>query len=821
MEPSRYLQIIDPSQPCEKTLENPAYTYPYPLDPFQQHALLAIDEGKNVLVTAKTGSGKTLVGEYQIHHTVRKGKRVFYTTPIKSLSNQKFHDLKQIFGIQNVGIMTGDIKFNPDAQILVMTTEILRNLLYKRGTSTESLGLTASLSLKDLDAVVFDEVHYINDRDRGHVWEETLILLPPEIQLVMLSATIDRADRFANWLAELKQKPIVLLSTMYRIVPLTHCVLQGTELKTLMDSKDQFYEDTYRKWLDYRQKGIKDQEDYQKKVKDARAGGAEGRIEGKARVASFLSQLNTTVRFMEEKNLLPALCFMFSRKGCERYASTIESTLLDSSESANVRHIWDFHLHPYKDQLETLPQAHKLRALAEKGIAYHHSGLLPILKEMIEILFSRGLIKLLFATETFAVGLNMPTKTCLFLGLEKYSEDVQRLRILRTDEYIQMAGRAGRRGKDPVGTIIYLPERDPIPVSDMKAMMMGGRSMILSKMQFHYDFLMKTLQANNLDWIRLMKDSYWFLQRGEAIQQAKKHLADLESKRNALGFTEADWKELVARDELETVNKTAVNAKRKETQRNLEAWKNRHMGPKWDGLWKLYPQAKRTDLEIQEEIQYIDELEHFSDSLQPHVDFLNSRGFLQGNPDIHHLTKECLTEKGTLATEINEGHSILMPELYFQNLFANLTPKEIVCVLVTFMKEDNDPDSQPFLDTLGLSDQCKEVLKTLGTIAEEFEDEEKKYGVTSPAGYWTLNTKWIEPLLKWMDGEHPSSICQSFELFEGNLIRSIHKALNVLEELQSIATYKKDVELLTKLREAETSLKTGLATTDSLYLRLA
>ena len=147
-----------------------ATEYNFPLDPFQQHAIAAIHEGQNVLVTAKTGSGKTLVGEYLIHYTVAKGGRVFYTTPIKSLSNQKFNDLKKMFGQERVGIMTGDIKFNPDAQIIVMTTEILRNLLYKQGTSTEHIGLTAALSLKNLQAVVFDEVHYINDRDRGRVW---------------------------------------------------------------------------------------------------------------------------------------------------------------------------------------------------------------------------------------------------------------------------------------------------------------------------------------------------------------------------------------------------------------------------------------------------------------------------------------------------------------------------------------------------------------------------------------------------------------------------------------------------------------------------
>ena len=212
--------------PNLKSIPNlPEHPYTFPLDPFQQHAILAISNDENVLVCAKTGSGKTLVGEYQIYHSLKKGKRVFYTTPIKSLSNQKFHDLKQQF--PNVGIMTGDIKYCPDADIVIMTTEILRNLLYKQGTTTENLGLTAALSLDNLDAVIFDECHYINDKDRGKIWEETMILLDPTINLVMLSATLDHPEYFATWLGDLKKKPIHLIETTYRIVPLTHNLLDN------------------------------------------------------------------------------------------------------------------------------------------------------------------------------------------------------------------------------------------------------------------------------------------------------------------------------------------------------------------------------------------------------------------------------------------------------------------------------------------------------------------------------------------------------------------------------------------------------------------
>jgi ATP-dependent RNA helicase DOB1 len=236
-----FVHICNLQEKPTHTVTELAIKYKFPLDIFQEHAISASDQGHNVLCSCKTGSGKTLVGEYQIAHSLRQGKRVFYTTPIKSLSNQKFHDLKAMWSEPGqVGIMTGDIKFCPNAQIIVMTTEILRNLLYKQGTSTEHVGLTASLSLEDLGAVVFDECHYINDKDRGAVWEETMILLPPSVQLIMLSATLNRPELFAEWIGELKQIPCHVIQTQFRVVPLTHSIIQGGELKTIMDNKEIF-----------------------------------------------------------------------------------------------------------------------------------------------------------------------------------------------------------------------------------------------------------------------------------------------------------------------------------------------------------------------------------------------------------------------------------------------------------------------------------------------------------------------------------------------------------------------------------------------------
>ena len=252
----------------------------YELDPFQKHAVLGIHAGDHVFVTAKTGSGKTFVGEYLCARAIAAGKRVFYTTPIKSLSNQKYHDLKRLFPNATVGILTGDIKMCPDAQIVVMTAEILRNLFYKRGTATEGVGMTAAVSLEGVAGIVMDEVHYIQDPDRGHVWEESLILCPRDLQLVLLSATLPSADTLARWLANLHCRRTVLLSTTYRIVPLVHGVLapsgegSGWRVVPVLDSAGGWVSSAYPEWL----RGRKAVEDaaaaHRKAVRDRDRGSA-------------------------------------------------------------------------------------------------------------------------------------------------------------------------------------------------------------------------------------------------------------------------------------------------------------------------------------------------------------------------------------------------------------------------------------------------------------------------------------------------------------------------------------------------------------------
>ncbi len=800
----------------------PSHPYTFPLDPFQQHAIAAIAKDENVLVCAKTGSGKTLVGEYQIYHSLQKGKRVFYTTPIKSLSNQKFYDLKHQFSDASVGIMTGDIKFCPDAQIVIMTTEILRNLLYKRGSTTEHLGLTASLSMDNVDAIIFDECHYINDKDRGKVWEETMILLPSSINMVMLSATLDHPEYLANWLGELKQKPIHLIETHYRMVPLTHYVL-GKEDKMLpiMDAKEVYYPTTYVDWFRSYHGRQKELQTFQQKVIDSRQAGMKGGVDGKVHSSHFVHRLNEVIGMLQEKELLPALFFVLSRKQCESYAAKVEHSLLDTSDTATVKHIITFHLHRHMKDLEKIPQYHQIYELLTRGVAFHHSGLLPILKEIIEILFTKGFVKMMFCTETFAVGLNMPTKTVLFAGFKKYDDVTGSMRMLRKDEYFQMAGRAGRRGKDDKGVVIYLPDREPVYPEEMEMMMKGARPPVESRMDFHYDFLLKTLQSSAPDqplkWLQLMEQSYWFQQRRKECTDIQAELVACIAKKQALNLAEPFISGCAKRIALEQKMKTTVNAERKQVQRELDSLKNSQMGPKWAKALVDYQMFQTLEKEQQSKEAWLAELEQHQDGIQPVVDFLCQMGYIR-HSDAQKLVNSDLELKGILATEINEGHPILMTELYVDQILHHLSGDELVCVLATF-QEKKDTEDQPSLSDLRVSYKVTGTIEQLQIMAKEIENMERYMGYPVER-YWNTSTVMVEPMWRWMEGEHASVICAEYNIFEGNFIRSVLKIANMLDEWLSMATYCQHTEQVEKITEVKSRLIRDVVVSDSLYLRI-
>lgn len=432
--------------------------FPFRLDEFQQQAIAALNAGRSVVVCAPTGSGKTLIGEYTIHRALARGGRVFYTTPLKALSNQKLRDFREEFGVDQVGLLTGDTSINRDAPILVMTTEIFRNMLY--GTPIGEVGT----SLVGVEAVVLDECHYMNDRQRGTVWEESIIYCPPEIQIVALSATVANSDQLTDWL-NLVHGPTELIYSDFRPVPLQFYFGNPKGLFPLLDPS--------LKYINPR-------------LKPKNKGGAKpkgGRPESPS-ITYILSEL-------AQRDMLPAIYFIFSRRGCDKSVEEMDQLLLvNQQEAAELKVRIDEFLSRNPDA----GRAGQVEPLY-RGVAAHHAGILPAWKGFVEELFQLGLVKVVFATETLAAGINMPARTTVISTLSKRTDRGHRL--LTASEFLQMAGRAGRRGMDATGYVVTL--QTPFEGAKEAAYLAtSGADPLVSQFTPNYGMVLNLLQTHSL-----------------------------------------------------------------------------------------------------------------------------------------------------------------------------------------------------------------------------------------------------------------------------------------------------------------------------------
>ncbi|TAH36352.1 MAG: DEAD/DEAH box helicase [Planctomycetota bacterium] len=413
----------------------------YTLAPFQRRAAAALDTDHNVLVAAPTGAGKTLVAEYAIHLSLQKGRRALYTAPIKALSNQKFRDFRADPAIQDAGLMTGDVTVHPEGRVLVMTTEILRNTLF------EDPG-----RLHDVGAVIFDEVHYMDDPERGSVWEETLLFLPRDIIIVCLSATIANLGQFAAWLERVRERPLEVVEERKRPVPLRHF---------LYHPKAGIFPPGRLHLV--RTRFLEHKRDHEYQVRDDQP---------------LLDELI-------HGGKLPLLYFCFSRRLCERKAEKAERRdLLDRGEKERVEAVWKEARQEFGFDDAALESLH---GMVRRGVGAHHAGMLPVHKELVERLFTAGLLKLLFTTETFALGINMPAKAVVFDSLTKF--DGVDFDYLRTRDYLQMAGRAGRLGMDKEGLVYAVLEFEDVLHAPIHRITAGAVEPILSRFDLDYGTL--------------------------------------------------------------------------------------------------------------------------------------------------------------------------------------------------------------------------------------------------------------------------------------------------------------------------------------------
>ncbi|PPQ90945.1 hypothetical protein CVT25_008256 [Psilocybe cyanescens] len=547
MQKRDWAHVIDVNTPLtnfHELVPEMAHKYPFELDTFQKQAVYHLEMGDSVFVAAHTSAGKTVVAEYAIALAEKHMTRAIYTSPIKALSNQKFRDFKQTFSSSSVGILTGDVQINPEASCLIMTTEILRSMLYKG----------ADL-IRDVEFVIFDEVHYVNDAERGVVWEEVIIMLPDHVNIILLSATVPNTKEFADWVGRTKKKDIYVISTPQRPVPLEHYLYAGREMYKIVDAQRNFVGQGYKEAGEaLRRKQDKEREaaglppvqrvgargaapaqrGQQRGGPHARGGrGAPvpqrgGRGGGvPPRTMHTAADKNLYVHLLghlRKKALLPVVVFTFSKKRCEENAATLTNadlcTSVEKSEVhvaiekalARLKGMSQYLFRKLSSEMEwagsdrKLPQIVRTRDLLSRGIGIHHGGLLPLVKELVEILFARGLVKILFATETFAMGVNMPAKCVVFSSIRKH--DGRSFRDILPGEYTQMAGRAGRRGLDPTGTVIIVANDSLPEQTTLHTMMLGVPGKLSSQFRLTYNMILNLLRVEALRVEEMIKRSF-------------------------------------------------------------------------------------------------------------------------------------------------------------------------------------------------------------------------------------------------------------------------------------------------------------------------
>jgi superfamily II RNA helicase len=837
--------------------------YSYPLHDFQKWCVEAIVEGHHVLVTAPTGSGKTFGGEFALDHLFTKGKKTIYCSPIKALSNQKFYDFTRKYPHISVGLITGDIKTNPDADVLIMTTEILLNKLYqiKSSHDTPSTAVSFDMNIEtELGCVVFDEIHMINDENRGHVWEQSIMLLPKHIQMVGLSATLDDPERFAYWL-ETRGNPLPLLEKVEQNwVTSSRSIGSGIEgnpveeqnpkgglrgpLGTPVDSKIVYLASKLERsvpLIHYSfltttagvSKTIKD------KVVQEEINGLTNKLvvlknaNGEFSDINY-NKVNKVVKLFEHHNIrihrqyvlnkvaehlvnnemLPALCYVFSRKQLEICAREMTTNILEFD--SKVPYTIDREceqiirkLPNYQEYLH-LPEYVNLVTLLRKGVGIHHAGLMPVLREMVELLFARGCIKILFCTETMSVGINLPVKTTIFTDVNKF--DGNHLRMLYGHEYTQAAGRAGRLGLDTVGHVVHLNNLfRNLEHAPYKTMMKGDPQALVSKFKISYNLLLNLIDIGDNKLLDFSKRSMITndidSQLGELYGKMNKLNDELESM-TAYSRTPVH----VVEEYLELSNKKQylVNKKRKDVERQIQSLLDENKFLEQDKHLVQKYAAKRKEYDILQS-QYNGTEQYLNSQVTTIFKLLVNEGFIADNQ---------LTPLGVIASNLREVHCLVFANLYKSNDLDALTSQQLVSLFSCFTNVnvcDDKKDSCPKAkDTT--------VQRIVGKVAEMYDECQRKETFDTGVEY-SIHYDLLNYVIDWCDCQTEvdcklvlQKLGQEKEIFLGEFVKALLKINNISAELEKVAELTGNVSFLSKLKEIPNMTLKYVVTNQSLYV---
>lgn len=744
------------------------YEFPFELDDFQKDACRCITDGKSVVVCAPTGAGKTVIAQHAIHCALEQGKKVFYTTPLKALSNQKYNDFSEKYGIDKVGLLTGDTSINRGAQIVVMTTEVFRNMLY--GTNFGSV----TDNLKDVKYVILDEVHYMNDEQRGTVWEESIIYCPTNVQIVALSATVANADKLTEWINTVHSRT-ELINTDFRPVPLRFYYFDSSQPNTLLPL-------------------LTPNGTLNKKIKPEKKEFKRGKAVQKR------NTVKDVVRNLHEKNMLPAIYFTFSRKKCDEQMEKCASLcLVTPKEQEEIRQIID-------DYIAENPYLYKNKHIEYLmlGVASHHAGLLPGWKVLVEKLFQKGLIKVVFATETLAAGINMPARSTVISSISKRTDNGHR--TLTPSEFLQMSGRAGRRGMDEIGYVVIVgtPFQTPEEVAEL---VLSDANPLESKFSPSYSMVLNLLQRFTLEEAKeLVLKSFGYFSSNSRIEPLLAVKDEYECKIDECNSFVCYCKK--TNDDLLEYNKIreiyVQNRRIFKTIQKQEKKKNRPLNEEAAEfgrqtkamLQKMHSYECDTCKLFKKHMKILDVLARYSakeKALEKEIEkqkdifwnkFLSHRAVLM---DYGYIKDDYPTERGITISQIRSENELFLAQVIFSGVLDGLTPAELASVICAITTEDMRAD---LYSQLPLSPNVRKRLNKIKDIRRDLDKKQKNHDVEDPM----YVNGFYSPLIEmWATGSEWDDIIDQVNMGEGDIVRCFKRVIDVLRQFCTISNIPEDL----------------------------
>ena len=733
--------------------------FPFELDDFQKEACNIIDDGQSVVVCAPTGAGKTVIAQHAINNAIKEGVRIFYTTPLKALSNQKFYDFSEQYGSDNVGLLTGDTSINRNAQIVVMTTEVFRNMLY--GTN---FGAVAD-NLKDVKYVVLDEVHYMNDEQRGTVWEESIIYCPTNIQIIALSATVANCQELTDWINTVHSKT-KLVNTDFRPVPLRFYYFDSSQpfkLLPLLTPSGQI----------------------NNKIRPEKPQWSKGRDKRKK---SYVRQI---ISNLQAQDMLPAIFFTFSRRKCDEQMEKCSGLELNTKEEQQK--IKDF-IEEYIAQNPHLYGNKNIDYLVQ-GVASHHAGLLPAWKNLVEKLFQQGLIKVVFATETLAAGINMPARSTVISSVSKRTDAGHRM--LTANEFLQMSGRAGRRGMDEVGyvTVVGTSFQSPDEVAEL---VLSDSNPLESKFSPSYSMVLNLLQRFSLEESKeLILKSFGYYSSDYRLKpilfQMEQYDKELEERAFACPYKLSD-EDMAKYDRLrflyvqnrQTYKKILKQEKSKHRPLSAEVieFGNRnkqelHQMQQYQcDVCKFYKKHAK-NLEVIKRL--LSKKKKLEKEIENQKDiywnkFLAHRAVLE---QYGYLSNDYPTQQGKTTSQIRSENELYLSEVIFSGLLEELTPSQLAGVICAITTEDIRTE----IPYIPFSEPVRKTLNKIRNIKRKLENIQNENDIEAPL---YINPYFSSMIELWVEGAEWETVKGSMDIGEGDIVRAFKRVVDVLRQLTVI-----------------------------------